>query len=216
MALVFMVSTVGCGQGFRATSVGSNTAASAGTVDISEQLAKAEDARKQAQAAMADAKAAIDQISDDQGNINIGLFQTSETQTQGLLSPIIDKLNGVFDKLFAKIDFVKQQFTTARAALTAALAQLNQANPLQAAQIQQIMAEMSQIDAMEAQFQSSMHLLADKLDLASAALDKLINSATSFIPVPGLSIVAGVLIDMFVMSDVKNLIASLKARLLAV
>lgn len=226
IAFVFTVSTVGCGQGFRTTSptvdgttsesVNNGSGTSVTSADLADQLAKAQAANEDAKAAFADAQAALSGLYDGSGNINLGLFSSSDTQTQGLLAPIVDKLNTVFDAVFAKINQVKQQFDTARAAAAAAVAQLNQNDPAQAALYQQAMAQLSQIDAMETQFQTMIHGLASQLDVVSAALNNVVNSATSLIPIPGLGSLAGVLINLFVMSDVQNLISSVKAKLLAV
>jgi hypothetical protein len=218
IATVLAFSSVGCGQGFRNS--GSSNAGVSQSVNVNDQLAKAQAASEQAQKAMADANTALADIMDDKGNIKLGLFSTtssdSQTRTAGLLAPIIDKLNAVFDKLFAKVDLVKQQFAMARAALNDALSKLSAADPAQAAQIDQIKQELASIDTLEQQFSNQMHSLASKLDLASSAIDKLLQTATSAIPVPGLGTIAGVLVDMFLMSDVKNLIASIKAKLLAI
>jgi hypothetical protein len=220
LAIVFASSAIGCGQGFKSLSKpGDNSSQSSNAADISAQMQKAADASAQAQKAMDDANAAIAQITDDKGNINISLFKTSSTpevSTQGLLKPLVDKLNVVFDKVFAKIDLVKTQFAAARLALADAMAKLNAADPAQAAQIQMIQTELAKIDALQATFQNTVHLLAVKLDLASFALDKLITSATSLIPIPGVGAIAGIFIDYYLMSDVKDLISTVKAKLLAV
>lgn len=226
LAVVFASTSVGCGKGFQGSGksggVASSNSRGSSTVDVSAQMQKAAEASQQAQAAIADANAAIAQITDGNGNVNLGLFKSAstgssaQTSTQGLLQPLVDKLNGVFDTLFAKIDMVKQQFASARTMLADALAKLNANDPTQASQIQAINDQLAKIDGLEQNFQNMIHQLAGKLDLATTALDKLISTATSFIPIPGLSLVAGVFVDMFVMSDVKNLIASVKAKLLAV
>src|SRR5690242_2465855 len=97
VATVLAFSSVGCGRGFRTTSSNSPSAQS---VNVNDQLAKAQAASDQAQKAMADANAALADIMDDKGNIKLSLFSTTSTNSQtrvaGLLSPIIDKLNGVF------------------------------------------------------------------------------------------------------------------------
>lgn len=214
IASVFAMSSVGCGQGFR-TSSGASTMGGQ-SVNINDSLNSAQKATDEAQKAMAEADAALADIMDANGNIKLNLFSSSsvnsQTHTAGLLSPIVDKLNGVFDKLFAKVDMVKTQFAKARTLLEAALVQVQAAGGNQA-QIDMIRAQIAKVDALETQFSTSMHLLAGKLDLASAALDKLVNSATSMIP--GIGAIAGIFVDLFLMSDVKNLIAQIKAKLLA-
>jgi hypothetical protein len=217
VAVIFTSTTVGCGQAFKGATGTGTTTSSSQSVNIDNQLQKAADASAQAQQAMVDAQAAVATLLDSSGNLNLSLFgssSSSQTGTSGLLQPLIDKLNGVFDQVFAKINTVKAQFTAARTALASALAQLSAADPTQAAQIAMIQAQLAKVDALETQFQTMVHSLADKLDLVSAALDKAVNSATSLIP--GWGVILGIAVDMFVLSDVKNLISSLKARLLAV
>jgi hypothetical protein len=216
LVVALTLSSIGCGQSFRSTGSGAmSTGSQATNADVSDQLAKANQAAKDAQVAMADAQAAIASISDANGNINVGLFtkSTAQTTTQGLLAPLIAKLQPVFDCVYNKALVVKQQFDSARASLAAALAKLNPGDATQASQIAQINAQMAQIDTMEQQFANSMHLLAGKLDLATTALDKIISGATSFIP--GFGWLAGMAIDMLVMSDVKNLISDFKMKLLS-
>lgn len=221
IASVFALSSIGCGQGFRtnskATEVGSAGLGGKEPVNIDDQLAKAQAASEEAQKAMAAADAALAEIMDSNGNIKINIFGTksvnSQTRTAGLLAPLVDKLNGVFDQLFAKVGLVKDQFNKARLLLADALAKVQAAGGTQA-QLDLIRAQMAKIDALEAQFSASMHLLAGKLDLATAALDKLVASATSSIP--GIGAIAGIFVDMFLMADVKNLINSVKAKLLAI
>lgn len=210
------VSSIGCGQGFRSLGANSVSGQSASGSDISDALAKAEQASLAAQKAMADADAVIRTITDDNGNINLGLFMDSKSgdvAAAGILSPITDQLRSVFDTVFSKAAAVKAQFTAARLALTEALAKLEQANPAHATAIQQIMAQMAKIDMLEAQFKTAMISLAGKLDIAVTALEALISGATTFIP--GWGAIIGLAIDFLVMGDVKALIAELKARLLA-
>jgi hypothetical protein len=219
--VVLCAGLVGCGQGFRGTSSGSASLGSSGTnqpaaVDIDKELQKAEEASIQAQEAMAEADKAIAEITDDKGNINVSLFsktKTSEVQSQFLLKGVMAKLTGVFDKVFARVQVVKSKFDAARNALVAALEKLDGTNPAQAALVAEIRAKLVAIDAMEGQFRNAMHMLAGKLDLAMTGIDRLVSGATSFIP--GFGWVANLALDYFVMSDVKNLVAELKARLLA-
>jgi hypothetical protein len=121
-------------------------------------------------------------------------------------------LNGVFDKLFAKVDVVKAQFNKARLLLADAIAKVEAAGG-SSAQIDMLKQQLAKVDGLEAKFSQSMHLLAGKLDIASLALDKLVSSATSLLG--GFGWIAGMYIDTYLMGDVKNLIASLKTRLLA-
>jgi uncharacterized phage infection (PIP) family protein YhgE len=198
------------------SSKSSGNGAQSTSVDIDEEMQKADDASKAAEIAMNEAQAAINEISDSKGNINVSLFgkSTSTVSSKGLLSGITTKLGSVFDKVFVKIDTVKAQFATARATLATALAKLEQEIPEQSAQIQQIMAQLNKIDGLELQFKDRIHSLASKLDLAITGLDGLISGATSFIP--GFGWVVDLALDFFVMSDVKTFIHQLQLKLLAV
>lgn len=223
LATLFATSGIGCGKGMRSAApvVAEKTSEqSDGSFDISEQLNKAEEASKEAQKAMAEAEVVLAEIMDENGNVRINLFAStsvdSQTRTVGLLSPLLDKLNGVFDRVFEKVDFVKTQFANARMLLIQAMAKLDPNNAAHLSAIQAIKDQLNKIDGLERAFASSMHGLASKLDLATSALDKLINLGTSFIPVPGLGAVAGILIDLFLTGEVKDYISTVKLRLLQI
>lgn len=210
LIVVLTAATVGCGQGFKAQS-GSNTAA-----EINDSIQKAEEASRLAEQAMADAHAILKEITDENGNINVGLFtksKTSEVETQFILNGVTAKLREVFDKVFAKVAVVKEQFALARQKLTEALAKLDQNNPAHSAQIQELMAQIARIGALETQFSAQMHSLASKLDLAISGLNGIITGVTSWIP--GWGSLVGLALDFFVMSDLKALIMELKAKLMA-
>jgi hypothetical protein len=206
---------MGCGQGFKSTGSSSDSAKS---VNIDNELQKAEAANNEAQQAMAEAAEALKAIQDSSGNINLGLFlkagSSSNVQTSGLLSPVIDKLRATFDTVFSKVDDVKAKFADARQALLVALSRLDHNNPAQAYMIDQIMNQLKRIDAMEQQFRVQLQTLTGKLDEAVAALHKVISGATSFIP--GWGFVVDFAIDYFVMSDIENFINEIKMRLLAI
>lgn len=211
---LFAAGLIGCGgQGFKSVGSSGNVTAT----DITNEINKAEQANQAAMLALADANAALKDLTDANGNINVGLFsggtQSATVQGKGILSGVVDKLRLKFDALFLKVEAVKAKFTQARQALMTAIAKLDHNIPEQAAMIQQIMAQMARIDAMERQFSASMHLLAGKLDLLVVALDKIISGATNFIP--GFGWIANLFLDYFVMGDVKTFIAEIKMRLLA-
>jgi hypothetical protein len=211
------VSAIGCGQGFKSGSSASGNSAASTIANIDDQLAKANQAAKDAQTAMGEAQDAIDQITDANGNINISLFtksSSSQVQSSGLLAPLVAKLQPLFDNVFNKVNMVEQQFAAARLALADALGKLNQNDPAQAALVAKVQAQLAQIDALEASFRDKVHALAGKLTLAITGLDKIINGVTSFIP--GFGWLASWALDMFVMDDVKNLILDLQTKLLAI
>jgi hypothetical protein len=215
--VLFAAGTIGCGQsGFQ--SLGKATASGNQAADISTELNKAEEANAQAQAAIDEANLALKDITDSKGNINLNLFKKSsststEVSSQGLLTPIIDKLRPKFEQLFSKVTVVKQKFTDARQALLTALSKIDQSNPASAAVVANIMAQLAKVDAMEKAFSASMHSLAGKLDLAISGLDKLVSGVTSFIP--GFGWIANMALDFLVMSDVKDFIYEIKMRLMA-
>lgn len=213
LVLLMAVATIGCGQGFRGVSNASDAVAIASANDA---MNKAEEANQEAIQAMADADEALKSIQDENGNINVNLFKKSSSTSvasAGLLAPVVNKLRTAFDKVFAKVEMVKEKFTLARAKLDEALSKLSATDPAQAALIAQIRQQIAAINGLEAQFSSKMHSLASKLDLVTGALDKVISGATSFIP--GFGFLANMLLDHFVMADVKDFILEIKTRLLA-
>lgn len=217
---------IGCGQGFKTQALSGGQGLGGviqpinNVADVKAQIDEAQKATDEAQTAMAEAQAAIASISDSNGNINVKVFAASgpspaSVSTQGILAPIVDKFKTVFDTVISKVQLVKQKFDTARATLAAAMAKLDPSNPAHAALIAQIQTALAGIDNMEAQFHNAMQFLASKLDIATSAIDSLVNAGCAFIPIPGLCAIAGVLVDMFILGDVKNLIADFKAKLLA-
>ncbi len=211
---VLAAGSIGCGQTMRPYSVqGVDTSLN---VESDDQMAKAERAAKEAQLAIDEANALIAEITDDNGNINVGLFKKASSTTittQALLDPVTTKLRAVFDKVYQKALLVKTQFAKTRQALTDALAKIDQANPANAAQVALIMAQIAALDKIEAQYSTSMHQLASKLDLATAGLDAIIKGVTTFIP--GWGSIVGMALDFLIMGDLKTLIAELKTKLMA-
>lgn len=211
---VIAAGSIGCGNTMRPYSSAKDVDATL-TVESDDQMLKAEQAAKEASAAIDEANKAINEITDDNGNINVGLFKkpASGASTKSLLSPLTDKLREVFDKVYARVLVVKQTFGKARQALNDALAKIDQSNPVNSAQIAMIMANLAKLDQLEAQFSNSMHTLASKLDLAIAGLDSIISGVTTFIP--GWGSLIGMALDMLIMGDVKGFILELKAKLMA-
>lgn len=213
LVAVLAVCAVGCGNGFRSGgSFSDNAAERAQQVD--DTLDKVQTATVDAQKAMDEANAAIASISDSNGNIKINLFASngSTVQSQGLLAPIIAKLKPVFDKVFEKVSFVKAQFDNAKNMLNAALAKLNPNDP----SVIKLKEALAKVESLEEAFRTQVHMVAGKLTLALSGLDRLVSLATSFIPIPGLGMIAGTLIDMFVLDDVRNLVLDLQMKLLAI
>ncbi len=215
MISIAAIGAVGCGQGFKTGSSATTSAQAVANVD--DQLAKADKAASDALLAMTQAQAALDQITDSQGNININLFTKNFGATAnatGLLAPLIAKLQPLFDQVYDKVVLVKNQFSVARVALTDAIGKLNANDPAQAALIAKVKEQISRIDMLETTFRNKIHLLAGKMSLAITGLDRIVSGATSFIP--GFGWLASWALDMFVMGDVKQLILDLQAKLLAI
>jgi len=212
---IFAVSTIGCGQGLR-SSGGTGKVTASHVEDISKEVQKAEQANEEAQNAILEANLALASIQDEKGNIKISLFKksTSEVNTTGLLTPVIDRLRVTFETVFAKVALVKAKFNEARQLLMVALSRLDHNDPAQAALIAEVMKQMAAIDAMEAKFRTSMFQLAGKLDLAVDALSKIISGATSFIP--GFGSIIGIGLDFLVMSDIRNFVAEIKMKLMGI
>lgn len=211
--LVAATSLVGCGQGMQSS--GLEKGVGAQEVDVSADLKAAEEATNDAMAAMAEADEAMKSLQDENGEINISLFQNknkSEVQSQALLAPIIDKLRPAFDKVFEKILVVKAKFNEARGKLVDALTKLDPNIPAQAMMIEQIKKALAQIDQMEQQFRVQMVNLTGKLDQAVDALTKIISRITNFIP--GWGWVVDLFIDFAVMSDVRDFVNEIKMKLL--
>lgn len=226
MSLTILAFTaVGCGQGFKAGNNGTNDTTTESVkqptvVDISEQLSKATEATKEAETAMADARVAIASISDAKGNIKINLFgrssKSTDVQAQGLLKPLLAKLQPTFDRVYNKAVMVRDSFARARVMLITAMAKLDKSVPLQAEQIELIMQQVAQIDKLEMQFKNSMHTLATKLNLALNGLDKLVSMATSLIPIPFAGLAAGFVIDLLLVSDIREFIQTFQLKLLSI
>lgn len=210
VAFIAATSLVGCGQSMQ--SANSQKASSAQEVDVSADLKAAEEATNDAMAAMADADEAMKSLQDENGNINLGLFKSGGAQSQGLLTPILDKLRPTFDKVFEKILVVKAKFQEARAKLVEALTKLDPNIPAQAAMIEQIKKALAQIDAMEQQFRVQLVNLTGKMDQAVDALTKIISRVTNFIP--GWGWIVDLVLDFTVMSDVRDFINEIKMKLL--
>lgn len=213
MAALLAAGTIGCGQGMKPS--GGTVESTAMVANADDQIAKAEKAASEAKIAIDEANSLIAQITDDNGNIKISLFQMLGSVGSGAgLNPLTAKLRAAFDKIFQKVTTVKQQFGVARQALKDALAKLDQNNPILASQIAVVTANLAKLDDLEVKFSVSMHLLASKMDLATKGLDLLVKGVTSFIP--GFGAIVGLAIDFLVMDDVKMLILELKMKLMAV
>ena len=218
MMALMMVTTIGCGQKMQSSSPSNKaqaTGAGSSTEEVAAVIAKAQKANDEAVAAIGDAQAALATIQDENGNINVSLFQSnSQVSSSGLLTPVIERLRGPFDTVLAKVALVKSKFTEARQMLMTALAKLDDKDPAQALMINEIMKQMAAIDKMESTFRSSMLQLGNKLDLAVASLEKLISGVTSFLP--GWGWVVNLGLDFLVMGDIRDFVMEIKLKLIAI
>ncbi len=214
LLLLLATAAVGCGQGFKSGSTTESTAQK--QLNVDEELKQAEKATIEAQEAMALALAAIADISDSRGNINIGLFtrgKNAKVNINGILTPLADHLRPLFDKVYDKLAMVKEKYNTARAALADAIAKLDATDPAQARLIAELESSMQRLDSFEGQFRGSIQRLAGKLNLASSGLDKVVRGVTSFIP--GFGWLASFALDYFIMDDLKGLIFEFQQKLMA-
>jgi hypothetical protein len=212
LTAIFAASSIGCSQGFRSgnnSGTPVNGAASGTTNNNGEdQVAKAQAAAAAGQTAMESASTALSGMTTPTGGINLSIFTGG---TGGVLAPIIAKLKPIFDEAYAKVLAVKQQFDASKAAIAAQIAALPANDPTAALLTQ----ELTAITNMETQFDTQVHALADRLTLVNTQIDGVVAQATAAIPIPGLGVLAGILIDTFVINDVKNLITDLQTKLLA-
>ncbi|MGE0529070.1 MAG: hypothetical protein AB7G93_03165 [Bdellovibrionales bacterium] len=214
LLIMFMFSVVGCGQGFR----GQAEFAQIETKSIDDQLAKAEEAKLLAEKAIDEAHAAVSEITDENGNIKVGLFSSgsgssSTTRSKLFFNGLIEKLRSVFDTVFARAEEVKEHFELARDKLEEAMDLLDKNDPEQAERIEQIKDKLAYIDELELEFSESMHKLSDKLGVAVSGLEKIISGVTSFIP--GWGWLVNLALDYLVMNEVKDLVLDLRVKLLS-
>lgn len=216
LLVLMATSLIGCGQSMQSASSGANGSNSGqAAADISKEMEVAEKANQDAQAAMAQAQAVLASIQDSNGNIRVDLFQSgsSGVSSKSILTPIIDKLRTAFNKVFAKVEVVKAKFNEARQALVVASSRLDANDPSQAALLAQITKQMAAIDSMEAKFRTSMASLAGKLDLVTAAFERILSGVTNFIP--GLGWIINLGLDFLVMGEVRDFVAEIKMKLLS-
>jgi hypothetical protein len=209
LAMIMAVSSVGCSSGFKSGGASMNDSQSAAAQNGEDQVAKSEAAVVEGQKAMESATLALAGLSTSNGTIDLSLFEG--TGQGGVLAPLIAKLKPVFDDAFAKVQAVKVQFDASKAALAVEIAKLDPNDPTAVLLTEQL----AKITDMEAKFSDQVHALAAKLTGVNTQIDTLVAQATAYIPIPGLSIIAGFFIDTFIVNDVKNLILDLQTRLMA-
>lgn len=223
------VNLVGCGQAMTSSqfkdqkTTNASTSPTSGVNLVSAQMASVRTASDDVQAAIVSAQALMAQLVDAQGNVNLSLFTSSSSSPGngpaiGILAPIVNEVRSVFDQVFAKVTAVKGQFDTVRATLTTVLNSLNPNDPLQSAEIDQIKSMLAELSNLEQAFQTAMHDLSGKVGQASVALDNVIARATAGLntKIPGLGLIAGLLIDTFVTGDVKDLLNTVQSKLASV
>lgn len=207
-----MFATIGCGQGLKSSSSASTTAGHQANVD--RQMDQAEKAATDAQDALAAALAALAQVSDTNGNFNLGLFSglKGKMSLGNILGPVTDKLSEVFDQVYEKLALVKTKYAEARLALSDAVGKLDANDPAQAKLIAQINSQMGRLDDLEKQYTNQIHKLGRKLDLVEKSLDKIVNGVTSSIP--GFGAILGIALDYLVLDDIYAVIDDFQQKLL--
>jgi hypothetical protein len=204
--------TVGCGQGLKSTSPGRTVAEHQANVD--KQMDQAEKAAADAQDALVAAQTVLAQISDANGNFNLGLFSglKGKMSLGNILGPVADKLTEVFDQVYEKLALLKTKYGEARLALADAMGKLDASDPTQAKLIAQINSQMGRLDDLEKQYTSAIHKLARKLDLVERSIDKLVSGVTSSIP--GFGAILGLALDYLVLDDIYAVIDGFQQKLL--
>lgn len=211
LATILTATSVGCSNGFKS---GSGNSATNGATSVTpaengaEQVAKAQAAVDDSQKALNSASTALSGMSKSNGGLDLSIFLGG---SGGVLAPIIAELQPVFDQAYAKVVAVKQQFDASKAAIAAQIATLDPADPAAVLLTQ----ELTALTDMETNFDNQVHMLADKLGLVNAQIDGLILQITAQIPIPGIGVIAGILIDTFVVNDVKALITDLQTKLMS-
>lgn len=207
VGILCCVSLIGCGQGLK-SSGSSQGSQSIDTSSVNTQINQAAQAANDASSALQNVTTAINQISDAQGNINIGMFLMGSDNP---LNALIAQLQTYFDQFYTKAQAVESSLDSARTQIQQAIAQLNPNDPAQATEIQQLNAELAQVNSLDQQFSNAMHSLATKLGTAMTGLDNLINGVTASIP--GWGAIVGLAVDWLVMDNVRTLFQDMENKL---
>lgn len=212
LVAIMTASSVGCSSGFRSGNGSSPvTSSSTGGATADDQVTKSKAAALEGQKAMESATTALSSMTTATGTIDLSIFENNTGAAGGVLAPIIAKLQPIFDEAYAKVQMVKTQFDASKAAIAAQLAKLDPADPMYAL----LSKELTTLTDLETQFDTQVHALADRLLLVNSQIDGLVAQATAAIGIPGISIIAGILIDTFIINDVKKLITDLHDKLMA-
>lgn len=207
-----------CAGSAGSSSSGSGQTASQGTdvknvVDM-QSLQKSSD---NATAAISDAKAALDTITNKDGSFKFSvIFQKdalnqvakSQMEAQFLTDGLAAKLTTILNVVVDKVKLAKADIEKARAALTVELSKVD-ANSPAAAQIQALM---SQIDIVESQYSTLVHSLASKINLVTQGFNQLSGLANSFCPIP---VVCGAAVWL-VLNPIEQAILDFQAKLMII
>ncbi|MGE0763099.1 MAG: hypothetical protein AB7N80_07470 [Bdellovibrionales bacterium] len=161
-----------CGQAMNSSTGGSNTSSGAGVVPVIE-YDKIEAQAVEAESALAEAQAALDDVVKD-GRLNISSDSVSALSLTGLPEKLEGILNKIYDKLTLPVQKAKDAIAKARVQLVAALAKLDPANPLHTDLIARLTEMMARLDSLEARFGGIYDILADRVNVLIAAVDGLI------------------------------------------
>lgn len=216
LTVTLAVSMTACGSGFKGAPSSSSSSSSSGLGSLTDTKA-IESAAADAQVSIDDASLLLASV--DEANQTPGLSKTVEMQA---LSPsfILDgfkgKLSKKLDAVLAKVAVVKARLNDARAKIADAIAKIDTSDPRSAALVAALTSQMEKLDQLEQKFYQGIQLLTDRMDMAAASLDKLADlagsAAGSINPIFGG--IAG-LAAQYMISQIKDVIAEFKAKLLA-
>jgi hypothetical protein len=174
VGVVLALGLTACGEGMTSVSFVSNGNGSAGvpaapTIDMDS----IEVETKAAEDAMAEAEAALDEAL-GQSSAASEPNAVSVQSLTGLPERLEEALNNVYDKITLPVQKAKAMINIARGQLAAVMAKLDPANPAHADAIRQVQEAVRKLDAMEARLTGVYKMLATKIDVVLAALDRVI------------------------------------------
>ncbi|MCB0411836.1 MAG: hypothetical protein KDD22_04880 [Bdellovibrionales bacterium] len=136
------------------------------------------DATEDAELAIQEAQAALDQILDENGNVKILSDSVDVGQAHAQLF-VSGKLEEALGKVKLLLDGIPKAFEVARNKLADAIAKLDANNPAHQALLSQAMLLMSKIDQMEAHVKSLKAVLVKKLNVVIKQLNQVIKKMQS-------------------------------------
>jgi hypothetical protein len=174
VGVVLALGLTACGEGMTSVSFVSNGNGSAGVPAAPAiDMDSIEVETKAAEDAMAEAEAALDEAL-GQSSAASEPNAVSVQSLTGLPERLEEALNNVYDKITLPVQKAKAMINIARGQLAAVMAKLDPANPAHADAIRQVQEAVRKLDAMEARLTGVYKMLATKIDVVLAALDRVI------------------------------------------